>query len=129
MATKIDDLTSEIMNQLNLYSDEVAEKVKEVVDEVSKDVMQEIKNHCQFEERTGKYVKSFKIKTVKESKRNKTNVWYAANGQHRLTHLLEKGHATRSGGRTKAFPHIKYGQDYIDDNFEEKIKEAINDIR
>ena len=35
-----------------------------------------------------------------------------------MTHLLEKGHANRDGGRTKAYPHIKPAE-------EEAVKEAL----
>ena len=78
---------------------------------------------------TGKYKKAFKIKTTFENARTKRNTWYVANGEHRLSHLLEEGHATKNGGRTQAFPHIKYGAEYAQNNLPRKIQEAIDDIK
>ena len=53
---------------------------------------------------------------------------------YRLTHLLENGHKMvpnkhfyRPIAKTKAYPHIIFGQDYVDENAMKKIKEAINE--
>lgn len=89
--------------------------------------MREIKNHITWKDKN--YSKSFRIKTVFNDKRNKRNVWYVANGDYRLTHLLEFGHHTRyiRNGKqmTNKFPHVKYGDEYLKDNFFEKMKEAM----
>lgn len=44
---------------------------------------------------------------------------------YRLTHLLEKGHALKTGGRTRAFPHIKPVEQEMTENFEKLIREKI----
>lgn len=122
---QIDDLDSEIAEYMSNYFQDVTDGVKKAVDTVSKEANDEIKKHITFKQPTGKYVKSFRIKTVFESRLNKRNTWYVANGHHRLTHLLEKGHALSQGGRANAYPHIKYGEELAQRRMEELAKEAI----
>lgn len=44
-----------------------------------------------------------------------------ANRVYQLTHLLEFGHATRNGGQTKKFPHIRQ----TEDKYQVKLIEGI----
>lgn len=121
------DLASAITNELEDYSQQVTDNVKNAVDIVGKEVNEEIKKYIKFKQPTGKYVKSFRVRTSYESRYNKRNTWHVANGHHRLTHLLEKGHALRGGGRSRAFPHIKYGDELAQRRMMELSKEAIED--
>jgi len=121
----IDDLASEIVKELTNYSEVVTEGIKKAVDVVAKECDDEIKAHITFKEPTGKYVKAFKIKKSYEDKFNKRNTWYVSGNQYRLTHLLEKGHAIKGGGRTKAYPHIAFGEELAQKRMEELAKEAI----
>lgn len=127
--TTIDNLAAEISKQLEEYSQEVTDAIKKVVDVVAKEVNEEIKNHINFKEVTGDYVKAFRIKTTQNTRFNKINVWHVTNGQYRLTHLLEKGHALRNGGRSSAFPHIIFGQELAEKRMVELSKEAISNIK
>lgn len=124
----INDLANEIAKELETYSEEITEGIKRAVDIVSKETNDEIKNYITFKQRTGKYVKSFRIKKIYEDRYKKVNVWCVGNGQHRLTHLLEKGHALRQGGRARAFPHIKYGEELAKKRMEELSKEVIQNV-
>lgn len=45
---------------------------------------------------------------------NKTN--------YQLTHLLEFGHATKNGSRTKAQPHIRPIEEEYSEKFEDELK-------
>lgn len=121
----IDDLASEIVKELKNYSEKTTEEIKKAVDIVAKETNEEIKNHVTFKEPTGKYVKSFRIKKAYEDGYKKVSVWYVANGQHRLTHLLENGHALHQGGRAQAYPHIKFGEELAKRRMEELTREAI----
>lgn len=121
----VDEFYQTITDILNEYCLDITEETKKNVDKVSKECNEEIKRHITFKQPTGKYVKSFRIKKSYEDKFNKRNTWYVTNGQYRLTHLLEKGHAKVNGGRTRAFPHIKYGEEIAKKRMEELTKEAI----
>ena len=126
--TNIDDLASMIVKELENYSQDVTDELKKAVDIVAVEVNKEIKNHVTFTEHSGKYVKSFRIKKTFENKFSKTNTWHVVNGQYRLTHLLENGHALKQGGRTEAFPHIKFGEELARKRMEELTKEAIENV-
>lgn len=52
-------------------------------------------------------------------------IWYVRAPDHRLTHLLVHGHATRNGGRTKADPFLKNALDTVLPEYEESVKEAL----
>jgi hypothetical protein len=45
--------------------------------------------------------------------------------KYQLAHLLEKGHAKRGGGRTKAIPHIAPAEEKAVKELEDEIKRAI----
>lgn len=123
--TNVDELADLISEYMENYSQGVTDGVKKAIDTVADEVNKEIKNHISFKERSGKYVKAFRLKTSYEDRYNKRKTWYVANGQHRLTHLLEKGHALRQGGRSREYPHIKYGDELAQKRMEELAKEAI----
>lgn len=124
----VDELSKAITESLTTYAEEVTKVVKNAVDETAKEVKEEIKAHITFEQPTGEYVKSFAVKTTKEEQFNRTKTWYVKSPHYRLTHLLEKSHVTRSGGRTKAHPHIVYGQLLAEKNLVKKIEDGINGL-
>lgn len=124
MARKIkaSDLQAAVSQILKDFADDVTRITKKDVDEVTTAALKEVKSHAPV--KTGKYKRSLKTKTAYESTTEKRNVIYS-NGQSGLTHLLENGHAKQNGGRTRAFPHFKYGQDLIDEQLLKKIKDDI----
>ena len=122
----VDEFVAALSKELSSYSEEITEGIKKAVDIVGKETNAEIKKHITFNQITGDYVKSFRVKKVHDSKNKKLKTWYVANGNHRLTHLLENGHALWQGGRTEAYPHIKYGEELAKKRMEELSMEVIN---
>lgn len=123
--SNINEMADLIAEYMSNFSQEVTTGVKKAVDTVAKEVNIEIKNHVTFDEPTGKYVKAFKIKNVYEGRYNKGKTWHVSGDEYRLTHLLEKGHAKIGGGRTRAFPHIVYGEELAQRRMEELARGAI----
>jgi hypothetical protein len=96
---------------LTEYGDEVADGMQKAVDIVASEVSDEIKRRVSFKIRTGKYVKSFALKTEATSKYNKKKTWHVKAPHYTRAHLLESGHALPNGRRARAFPHIQYGEE------------------
>jgi len=116
------DLIAEYMSD---YTQDVTDGVKKSVDTVGKECNEEIKKHITFKQPSGDYVKAFRIKTAFEDRYDKRVIWYVSGGHYRLTHLLENGHALWQGGRSEAYPHIKFGEELAIRRMEELAKEAI----
>lgn len=108
----VDDILTE-------YSIDIQEKITETAKKLANQAVEDLKNVKQtYKIRTGKYNKGWKVKETIGKGFVKCIVHNGTNWQ--LTHLLEKGHVTRNGGKTKAFVHIKpveekYVNEYIKD--------------
>ena len=122
----IDGLEDEVKRLLSTYSTEATSEVKALVREAADACNEEIKSHISFKERTGSYVKNFMVDKVEDTWTGAAYVWHVGAPDYRLAHLLEKGHASRDGGRTKAFPHIKYGRAKAKRILTEGVQEAID---
>lgn len=120
---KIDSLSPEVMKELEKYADVTTEKVKKAVLNAGKTVRDEIKASAPSD--TGKYSKSWTVKTVRETSSSLELVVHSRN-RYQLTHLLEFGHAKRGGGRVSTRPHIANAEEKAIKTFEEEIKEAIS---
>lgn len=124
-AVDVDGITKAIAKELSLYSDVVKEQIEEIEERVAKMAVKKLRVAGGFENhRSSKgYRKGWRAK-----KQNRGWVVYNATN-YQLTHLLEKGHALRNGGRTvgsaKAFPHIKPVEQNIIKEFEKEIREVL----
>jgi hypothetical protein len=75
-----------------------------------------------------KFRRSIEIAEVYKSRgkfAGTTYVWFVKPPEHRLTHLLVYGHATRNGGRTKGNSFLHDALDKVRPEFERDIEEAI----
>ena len=113
----MDDLAKEIAKALTEYSDEVAEIMEQEKSEVAKEGVKQLK--ATSPKRNGSYAKGWRVK-----KNGKGYIIHNAK-HYRLTHLLENGHATRNGGRTKAIPHIAKVESNIIERFTKNIEKRL----
>lgn len=105
MKIKGSDLADAVMRELKNYSREATETMKETILEVSKETVKDLKQTSP--RKTGYYAKNWKYDTTYETSKEIRTVIHEGGKAYRLTHLLEKGHAHRYGGRTRAFKHIQ----------------------
>ena len=97
---------TDIVDILNEYSDDVQEEISNAAENLANQAASELRaSSGTYKIRTGKYNKGWKVNTKRGRGYINCTVHNATNWQ--LTHLLENGHTTRNGGRTKAFVHIK----------------------
>lgn len=114
------------MDILDAYKDATEEDVKEAVQKVSKECVQELKNARPAG--SGKYhswneySSGWTIMQTKRDKREHISATVHNSKHYQLTHLLEKGHAKVNGGRTRAFPHIAPVAEKAEENLFNTIK-------
>ncbi|MDN6899573.1 HK97 gp10 family phage protein [Oenococcus sicerae] len=109
-----------IVGALQDYTTEVEEKLQKVELTTAKEGVSELKNGGGYKERTGSYTKGWAQK-----KQGRGRVIYNRT-DYQLTHLLEFGHATRNGGRTRAFPHIKPVDNHVAELLVQKTREVLS---
>ena len=120
--TKIENLADEIMKGLIEYKDLVTDNMKKSVRKAGRTVKKDIQANAP--KKTGAYSKSWKISTTKETSESLELTVHSPK-KYQLAHLIEKGHAKRGGGRTKAVPHIAPAEESAVKELESDIKKAI----
>ena len=123
MAISVDKLAAELANTLSAYAGEIAEEVKEAVDTTAQELLDNIR--ADAPKRTGKYKKAMAVKTVSENTYERKKLWYVKSPHYRLQHLLERGHALRNGGRSRAYPHIAKNEEKARVAFEERVERIV----
>ena len=118
------DLGAAIGQELTMYHAEVVEKLDAAGDAAVKELVKQTKSTAPKGAR-GSFHRSISSKRLKGDSRGSTYVWYVRPPDHRLTHLLVHGHATKDGGRTKADPFLKNALDVVLPEYEEAVKEAV----
>ena len=121
MATKvsIDQMASVIMDGLKEYADLATDDLKAAVKKTGNEVRKQIQSTAP--KASGKYSKSWSVKTTKESSNGMEVTVYSRN----LAHLLEFGHAKRGGGRVAARPHIAAAEQAGIESFEQAIERSL----
>ena len=114
----VDQLASAVMRELEDYADTTTDGVKSAVKKAADTVKKEISTTAPV--RSGKYAKSWRTKTTKESSSSLEITVYSPS-RYMLAHLLEHGHAKRGGGRVAARPHIAAAEQDGIEELEEEI--------
>ena len=99
----VDALADEVMKGLTEYADLAADEMKAAVKKAGDTVKTNISANAP--KRTGKYAKSWRTKTTKETA-SAWEVTVYSPTRYMLAHLLEHGHAKRGGGRVAGKAHI-----------------------
>ena len=118
------DLSDVIQKELTMYHKNIIERVNAA----GKEAIEKLKklSKAKAPVASGSFKKNIATKEVTNPATGmKSFIWYVRPPDHRLTHLLVHGHATRNGGRTKANPFLKNAVDAVLPEYEQFVKEAV----
>lgn len=116
-------LTDEIQKILDEYGDEARAALAEAISETAKEAQTQLRQKNQGRKLWKKYPKGWSVQ-IKAGRLDVEGIVYNKD-HYRLTHLLEFGHATRNGGRTKAFPHIAEVNAFAQKDVLERLREKL----
>lgn len=118
----VENLSSAVRRQLEEYCSFTADEVKQIVGEVGESVKNEIMENAPVD--TGAYRKSWRVTKESETATSMSVVVHSEK-RYRLTHLLEKGHAKRGGGRVAAKVHIAPAEANAEKQLIEKVERSL----
>lgn len=119
-----EDLGAAIEQELSIYADEVQEGVEAAAERAIKKLVKLTRATAPVGNR-GSFKKRITSTKRKLGPRSIEQVWHVKAPDHRLTHLVVHGHATKDGGRTKGNPFLQNALDQVLPEYEREIKEAI----
>ena len=119
----VDEMADAIMEGLQEYAELAVDVMKDCVKKAGETVKKETQAGAPV--KSGRYRKSWAVKKQKETGSTLEMVVHSRN-RYQLTHLLEKGHAKRGGGRVKAIPHIAPAEEKGIRELEEGIKRGLS---
>ena len=121
----IERLAETVMEGLRDYADLATDDMKKAVKKAGDAVKKEIEEKAPKD--TGKYAKSWKVKTTKETSQSMEVTVYSPS-RYQIAHLLEHGHAKRGGGRVSAQPHIAPAEEHGIDELEKEIRRSLGGV-
>lgn len=124
---KPEQLDEAIREQLETYNEEIRQNISKNLKEVAEKTADTLKQGGSYQERTGKYTPDWSVTARKTSAIQGENYSVHNRKHYQLTHLLEKGHVTRSGSRTRAFPHILPAEQAAQELAVEAVEKAVRD--
>lgn len=112
------------MQELEEFRKVEVGQLKTIINDVAKETVKELKATSPRRKgpQGGQYKKNWAYKKLREDSVRSQVVIYEKKPEYRLTHLLEKGHAKRGGGRVDARPHIKKAEEKAIKSIEGRLK-------
>lgn len=127
----VGELGSALEQELELYAQDVQDGIVQVTENSMKKLVKTTKATAPTGRRHGQFKKNITA-DYQELRRAKTlrgrtirATWYVKAPDHRLTHLIVHGHATRDGGRTRANPFLQNALDSVLPEYEKGIEEVL----
>lgn len=119
----VEQMADAIMDGLLEYAELATDVMKDCVKKAGNTVKKETQANAPVKSK--RYQKSWAVKRQRETG-NTLQVVVHSKNRYQLTHLLEKGHAKRGGGRVKALPHIAPAEEKGIRELEEGIKRGLS---
>lgn len=122
-----DQLSAELQKQLETYNQDIVEGLNAAYKELAEAGVAKLQSTHPYHDRTGKYSKGFAATQRKNAVTATGAESYTIHNKkhYQITHLLEHGHLTRSGSRTRAFEHWKPTLEELDRKAETIVKRVV----
>lgn len=105
MKVKLGKLAKQVMKELDGYGVEVGLEIEKIVDEVAEEAAKDLRREAP--RLTGDYAEAWTYSTGDTKRTRYSKVIHAEKPQYAVSHLLEKGHQKRNGGRVEPQVHIE----------------------
>lgn len=126
------DLATQMEQVLTVYNRSVGEQIVQITRESMKQLVKDTKATAPRGRRKGQYRKNITADYSALNRRSNgllgtkvSATWYVKAPDYRLTHLLVHGHALKNGGRTNPNPFLSNAVDRVEQEYERKIQEAL----
>ena len=114
----VGDIASTINEALKAFEAEVTDTLTEAADVAADAGLEVLETEGGYSDGPGEYRKNF----TKVKRKNKRIL---RNRKAGLTHLLERGHATANGERTRAFPHWIIAEEEVIKVYQSEFKRRV----
>lgn len=122
----INQLSAALQEEFKLYHDDIMAGVRKETKKSMAKLVKETKRTAPVGVRRTKHYKNFiTSKEIDDTAHSYARLWYVRKPEYRLSHLLEDGHATMNGGRTRAFKFIGNATDLISEEYLKAVEEVI----
>lgn len=122
----IDNLADTINGALTQYNKEVVIGVKKQINSFTSDLVKNTKATAPVsDKRTQHYRDSITQKKLIETDSKLVKLWYVKAPDHRLSHLLNNGHAKKGGGRVEGTHFINKAYDLLEPFYIGAIEEVL----
>lgn len=121
----LENLSEVIQGELTIYGQNIIDEIKKKAKQGMDLLVKETKATAPVGKRKKHYRNSIKGKKTRENDRSVSYTWYVNGPDYRLSHLLENGHALRTGGRVEGSHFIKKASDPIIEKYIKDVEEII----
>lgn len=123
----IDQLSETVSKELENYNNVVIKGIKEAAKRHMERLVKDTKATAPVGKRKKHYKNNITSKKTAENALEVEYTWYVKGKDYRLSHLLENGHATRNGGRTRGTHFIKNASEPILESYVDAVEEVCRD--
>lgn len=120
---KASQLDKELQDMLSTYVTDFSRGLEKVKKQEARETIKEVRANVASQGliKTGAYQKGWGYSTQGSS------IFIRDRNRYQLTHLLEKGHAKRGGGRVRAYPHIAPAEKNMIERYTKKVERLAKD--
>lgn len=123
---KPEDIGAEIEQELTIYQQETTDALNKAGRKAMRKLVKLTKESAPRSEGEREHFADSITSVERDAGHgNKRFIWCVKAPNHRLTHLIVHGHATKNGGRTKANPFLQRAADVVLPEYEKTVEEVL----